>query len=166
MIKDQENTVSRDYWVIGLSLLIAALLQILPLPHALVWARPQWMYMVLIYWVMTTPYRIGVGIAWLIGILMDLLTGTLLGQQAFIYAAVAYLLITFHPRLAKFPLWQQALMVFILAMLNLAMQYVILSLAHKSAGAWTYWLSALTSVVIWPWLFLVLQECRLRFRMV
>jgi len=101
---------------------------------------------------------VGVGIAWMLGLVMDLLLGTVLGLHAVAYAIVAYLLVKFHPRFRNLPLWQQMLFVFILCALNLTMQYVLMSLLGHAPNTVAYWLPVVTSLLIWPWLWFLLRD--------
>jgi len=98
-------------WILFISLLIAFLLTALPLPH---WAndwRPAWVAMVLIYWCMALPERIGIGIAWCLGLLLDVQQGALLGQNALGLALIAYFVIQIHKQFRLFPLVQQSCLV-------------------------------------------------------
>ena len=144
--------------IVSLTFMSAMLLMIVPLPNWAIWARPEWVFLVLMFWIMEYPEQVGVGVAWAVGLLMDLLTGTILGLHAFVFTLITYLVIKFHPQLRNFPLWQQSLMIFVLAMLNLALQYWILGLIGTSPGTWAYWLPALTSINIWPWESMLLRE--------
>ena len=79
--------------VIVVTLCIAMLLTILPMPD---WARPfrpQWVTLVLLYWAIALPHRIGVGSGFLVGIVLDVLTGTLLGQHALGLTIVTFIAI-------------------------------------------------------------------------
>src|SRR3990167_4514568 len=111
----QEYSRGEEYIVMVLSLLIAMLLTVLPLPTWANWARPQWVFLVLLFWVMVRPSRVGVGSAFTV----DLLMGTFLGQHALAYSIVSYILIKFHPQLRAFPMWQQILMLGGVVLLNL-----------------------------------------------
>lgn len=75
-------TPQRGGLVILLSFILAFLLTVLPLPDWARFYRPQWSTLVLIYWTLASPYRVGVGIGWATGIVIDVITGTLLGQHA------------------------------------------------------------------------------------
>lgn len=160
-----EPSTGKIYGLIALSYLVAMVLTIIPLPGWVVWVRPQWVLMVTVFWVLRMPHYVGVGIAWLVGCVIDLLTGSLLGQHAFVFAIVAYLLIKFHSRLRSLPIWQQTIMVFVLLMFNLSMQFWLMNLSGTLPASWLYWLSALTSSIIWPWAYLILCEYELRFHL-
>ena len=75
------------------TLCVAMLLMILPMPD---WARPfrpQWVTLVLLYWAIALPHRVGVGSGFATGIVLDVLTGTLLGQHALGLSIVTFIAI-------------------------------------------------------------------------
>ena len=101
----------RGTWVILITFLVAMLLMILPLPE---WARPfrpQWVTLTLVYWCIALPHRFGVGTGFSLGIVLDVLTGTLLGQHALGLSLVAFIAVQLHARIRVFPFWQQSLAV-------------------------------------------------------
>ena len=74
-----ESTVKKTL-LIGLTFLGAMMLIVLPLPRWIIWFRPEWVFMVLIFWMIAVPDRIGIGIAWMIGLLLLLVAaGIILG---------------------------------------------------------------------------------------
>jgi len=156
-MKMRENRPARDTLVITLSFLVALVLTLLPLPVWAVWLRPQWVFMTLIFWAMYFPYRVGLGSAFAVGLVMDLATGTLLGQHALVYVLLLYLLHKFHSQPEIFPFWQQMLIVFALLAGNLSMQYGIFSLLDMTPH-YAFWWSLLTSTLLWPWISLLLRE--------
>ena len=151
-------------WVIGLSFVVALVLMLLPLPG---WAepyRPEWVLLVLIYWAIALPGRVGVGTGWVLGLLMDTLQGSLLGQHALALAVVAYLAIALHQRVRVFPLWQQALTELLLVGLKQLLVLWIRGGTGQVPTSWNYWLPSLTSMLLWPWVFIILRDMRRRFR--
>ena len=74
--------------VVG-TLIIGFILSQMPLPAMLVWWRPEWVAMLVIYWVMALPHRFGIGSAWMAGIVLDVLKGSLLGMNALSLTIVA-----------------------------------------------------------------------------
>lgn len=151
-------------WVIAATLVTALMMVIFPLPH---WAevyRPEWVTMVLIYWCMALPQRVGVGIGWLLGLLEDVLRGALLGQYALTLALVAYLTLVLHQRLRIYPLWQQSLVVLMLVALELMLVLWVQGIIGRPPGSWAYWLPAITSALLWPWMFVILRDIRRQFR--
>lgn len=147
-----------------LTFICALLLQMLPLPE---WAqnlRPDWVVLVLIYWCIALPERIGVGYGWLAGLMLDVAQGALLGQNALTLAVVAYLAIRLHQRLRLFPLWQQAVSALLLVTLHLMLVLWIKGATGQSSETWAYWLPALTSMLAWPPLFIILRGLRRGYR--
>ena len=154
-----ESMIQPNYILpISLSIFVGLFLQVLPLPETLVWFRPQWLFMILMYWAMVAPQRIGVGWAWTFGLLMDLLLSAPLGCHALSYALISYLLIKFHPQLKLFPLWQQLIMLLVLTFLNLLVQYCILNAVGIKPHAGLYWSSSVTSILFWPWIRYLLRD--------
>ena len=99
----------RGGMVIFFSIFIALVLAILPMPETLQSYRLQWLTLVLIYWCLAIPERVGVGVSFLAGIMLDIITGSLLGQHAMSLSVVAFITVKTHQRVRVFPPWQQAL---------------------------------------------------------
>jgi rod shape-determining protein MreD len=146
------------------TVLIGWVALILPLPTGLDHARPYLLALVLAYWVLEAPDRVGLGVCFLTGLVADVVSGTLLGEQALRLVVMAFLLQRFRARLRFFPLWQQALAILVL-LLN---DRVISEAVHFAVGArpspWIAWLAPVLGAALWPWLFLALDELRLRRR--
>ncbi len=151
-------------WAVVVSMLAALMLTTLPVPP---WAapwRPAWMALVLIYWCMAVPVRVGVGVGWILGIVLDISTGTLLGQHAFGLSIVAYTTHKLHQRVRVLPLWQQGLSVFGLILTYNMLELWINGVRGNPAGIMAYWTSPLTSMILWPWVFIILRDVRRRYR--
>lgn len=147
-----------------LSFIAALALNMLALPGWAEALRPDWIALVLIYWCIALPDRIGVGYGWLAGLTLDVANGAVLGQHALALSVVAYLGLRLHQRLRLFPLWQQSLSVLILVLLHLMLTLWIRGSVGLSTGTWTYWLPALTSMMLWPPIFLSLRRVRRAYR--
>ena len=151
-------------WLIYGSFLLALVFAILPLPEMVTAARPFLLAMLLADWIMEAPSKVGMGTAFLLGLLGDLMSASLLGEQALRLVVIAFLVQRFRARLRFFPLWQQAGAIGLL-MLN---DRVIVALVHWLVGApqagWASWLSWLLAMVLWPWLYVFLDMARLRAR--
>jgi rod shape-determining protein MreD len=155
---------ARGWWVILVSFFLAMILSILALPGLLPWEfgflRPDWMLLVLIYWVIALPHRVGLLTAWILGLLTDVLLGTLLGQHAVVFMIIAYVASNLYQRLRMFAVWQQSLVVFALVGLAQMINYWIEGLVGPKD--WSLWLllPALMSSLVWPWMFLLLRFLR------
>jgi len=142
------------------SFLLAMMLTSLPLPESVIIYRPDWLALVLIYWCMAIPGRIGIFTGWILGLTLDVMYGSLLGQNAMALSIIAYLVNVLHLRVRMFPLWQQSVLVFLLIIVHLAINAWVRGVSGQFNITWTYWMPALTSALIWPFLFIVLRDLR------
>jgi rod shape-determining protein MreD len=152
------NTRSR--LIIATSFLAALVLSILPWP---VWTeqfRPDWVALVLIYWCMALPTRVGVGTAWSVGLMLDVLYGSMLGENALAKSLIAFLAVRFHLQLRMFPRWQQAVVVLLLVAANNLLVLWIKNLAGQAPATWGYLTPSIVSMLLWPWLFVILRDIR------
>ena len=150
--------------VIATTFLIALLLTIMPLPDWMRYARPDWVGLVLIYWCLALPERVGVITGWFAGLLVDLLTGTLLGQHAMALSIVAYLTLKFHQRVRLFPVWQQAATVLVLLVLHQLLALWVSRFIGRPAPPWYYWAPSVTGMFVWPLIYITLRGLRRGFR--
>ena len=125
--------------VIIMTIIVAALLTLVPLPDSARYFRPEFVALTLIYWTMAVPRRVGISFSWSIGLLMDVLLGGALGLLAFSYALIVYLVLQFHLQLRQYPMWQQALIIFSLILL---LQILFVFTASYSIG-WSFWMPAI-----------------------
>jgi len=113
--------------------------------------------MVLIYWGMMVPERVNVGIAWILGLILDVLEGTLLGEHALALTIVVFLVVRMHTRLRMFPLLQQGISVFFLVLIYQLILFCIQGFIGMLPNSWLYWSSSLTSMLLWPWVFSIMR---------
>lgn len=151
-------------WVIILSFFVAYLLAIVPFPGWAMDYRPEWVPMVLIYWVMALPYRIGIGSAWFVGLILDILEGSILGLNAMALVIIAYVTLSLHLRMRMFSSLQQAGLVLVLVGLNLMLSHWLqIITAQTITSNMMFLMAAITSAVIWPSLFQLLRQTRRSF---
>ncbi len=146
--------------IIYLSLIVSLMLAILPLPLQLDPFRPDWVTVVILYWVLALPHRVNVGTAWVVGLILDLLLGSTLGVRALGLAVVTYIAAMNFQLIRNFSVWQQAVVV---GVLTLAGKLLVFWAEHLVADiqlqAQYFW-SILPSMIIWPWVFLILRRFR------
>jgi len=151
-------------WVIFLSFIFAFMLAIMPLP---VWAtawRPDWVAIILLYWCITIPRRVGMATAGLAGIVLDVLKNTLLGQNMLGLCLIAFFSLKIHLRMRLFPPWQQAMIVFwFITLINL-IDVWIQSLLGYSTLEINFIYPAITSFFLWPWLSIILREIQSTYK--
>lgn len=158
------NAVPGRHYVIYLSLLGGYLLSLLPLPEWTQIYRPQWLALILIYWCMALPERVGVGVGFVTGLLLDVLMGNLLGQHALGLSVVAYLALKLHLRVRVMPLRQQVFTVFILLLVERLLALWSTGAAGYPTPSLWYWLSPVIGMLLWPWVYRLLRGVRRRFR--
>lgn len=151
---------SQGGWVIIATLFVALILTIMPMPALAGPLRPPWTLLVLLYWSLALPNRVGIGVAWMTGLLQDVLVGTLLGAHGLAFAVAVYLSIQLYQRIRNFPLWQQAIPVLLLLLLVRLILLWIQELTGAGNPGWPYWLPAVTGTLLWPVVFSLLRFLR------
>ncbi len=149
--------------ICSLTIIIAFMLVIMPLPE---WARafrPDWVTLVIIYWIMALPASFGVTIAWLLGLMLDVSHGALLGQHAIGLAIIAYVVYSVHQRMRVASLLQQAILVFFLLMLKQLLVLWVYGIMGQAPDTALYFAPSLIGAVLWPWTYIILRDLRRRF---
>jgi rod shape-determining protein MreD len=144
-----------------LSVVAALLLNGLPWQGVWLILRPDFVAVVLLYWCMHKPARVGIGLSWAVGIIADVSDASLFGQHALAYAILAFGGVVLHHRLQMFDLRQQTTQVFGI----LALTYATYALVHWQVNGyvvWPFFLGCLTSTLLWAPLSLALQAVRQR----
>lgn len=139
------------------TLFAALLLNLLPWSGYGLWLRPDLVALVLLYWCIEQPRRVGFLAAWLMGLLMDVADGVLLGQHALAYSIVAYAGIVLHRRVRMFPLPLQVLHVIPLLLVNAAIVLLLRMAAGGDFPGLPYFLGALVGGVLWAPVSLLLK---------
>lgn len=138
------------HWVIALSVAIALLLNIVPLPLWAQWGRPEFVALVLLYWIIALPERVGIVIAWSVGLLQDIVEGAPLGQNALALAVLAYLALLLYQRLRMYTPLQQAGVIFVLVGLNQLLCNWVQTLTGTVSPNLLFLLPAMVSALLWP----------------
>ncbi len=154
---------SKGNIVIILSFVLAMLMNIMPIPELVAPFKPDWVAMVLVYWVMALPNRIGVFSAWCLGLVVDVLDGSLFGINALSLALVAFIVQLIFHRLRLFPRWKQAINVMVVVGINQMVVLLLSSLIHPININYTYWFSLIGTLIFWPWIFIILRDIRRNF---
>lgn len=144
-------------WFVLLTLLFGLLANIVPLSGIALVLRPDFLALVLLFWCIREPRLIGVGIAWFLGLMMDVADGTVFGQHALAYAVLAYSAEYFRRRVLRFPLWQQAAQVAVLLLFCSALVALVRIVGGAPLPRWNYAVGALTGALLWPVLTVLLQ---------
>jgi rod shape-determining protein MreD len=159
----RELSAPRGIWVIAASYLAALILTVWPLPQ---WAeafRPAWVPLVTIYWCLWLPERVGVIVAFFAGLLVDALSGTLLGEHAVALVLVAWAALWMHLQVRVFPWWQQCVVVLGILALHALVLFWVDGMLGYTIGAAMRWIPALVSAALWPWILQVMSRSQQRF---
>jgi rod shape-determining protein MreD len=142
-----------------MTILSAFLINILP------WGQwygvPDMVALVLVFWSIHQPRMVGIGLAFFMGLMMDVHDATLLGQHALAYTLLSYFAIMIHRRVLWFPMATQALHILPLLVMAQAVQLVVRMFVSGKFPGWLYFLESLTATAVWPlvsWLLLAPQR--------
>jgi rod shape-determining protein MreD len=118
------------------------------------WGRAAWvpdlLAVVLVFWSVHQPLRIGVGVAFFFGLMMDMHQGALLGQHALAYSVLGYFAISMHRRLLWFPVPTQAVQIFPLLLAMHLLQLAVRMIAGGTLPGWSYLLAPVIEAMLWP----------------
>jgi rod shape-determining protein MreD len=148
----------RGGWAVLLSQAAALFLTILPMPAPVEDWRPQWMALTLIFWCLALPHRVGVFWGFGAGLALDVATGTLLGHHALGLSVLAYVAVELHQRVRIFPLWQQALFVWVLLLVERLLSLWVLGATGQPTPTLFYWAPTFLGFLLWPWVSAVLRD--------
>lgn len=145
------------------SYVVALVLMVMPLPTFLEPWRPDWITLVLIYWLMAVPHRVGFGTVLILGLLTDILMGSTFGVYAVALIIVAYPVLRHFQRIRHYSFMQQAIIVGVLILVKRIIVYEIEHVLNDAVFNLPYLYPVLSSIVLWPWLFLVMRRFRRRY---
>ena len=152
---------ARRGWLLPVSVVLALLLGLLPLPPMVQPLRPYWLALVVAFWVIEDPDRAGLGFAFLIGVLGDLAFGGVLGEQALRLTVMAFILQRFRAQVRFFPLSQQALVIGGLLLNDRVVSAAVHLMLDEPQLPWSYWWAPLLGMVLWAPLFVLLDALRI-----
>ncbi|MEC8208566.1 MAG: rod shape-determining protein MreD [Pseudomonadota bacterium] len=155
---------SRHFLLIAISIFFALVMALMPLPISFEPYRPDWVLMVLMYWSLAVPHRLNIGTAWVVGLLMDLASGSPLGVNSLTYSVCIFITASNFQKIRNFSLWQQSILVALFLTLYHLMQFW---LNHFLMGIYFsphYLWPVLTGMLCWWWIFLILRKYRRHFR--
>jgi len=129
---------------------IAAALAFNLLPWQSVRGVPDLLALVLVFWCVHQPRKMGIGLAWMLGLVMDASNGVLFGQYALAYAALAYAAQALHRRILRFPLWQQAAHVLVLLLGSQVLMLTVRMIAGATYPGLSFFAGSLLAAALWP----------------
>lgn len=158
------NRIAHNYWMIWVTLFVGLLLQIMPWTSSFYMIKPHWLMLITIYWILALPHRVGIWTAFLVGIILDLFSGTVLGVHAFIFSIISYLVIFRFQLIRNLALWQQAFIILGLSLLyDLLLLIFQITIYQMITISPLIFLSSFVDALVWTWLFLLLRQIRRGF---
>lgn len=152
--------ISFNFLVIPLSLMVGLVLMMLPLPEWTQIYRPDWVALILIYWSMALPKKVGLWFAFVMGLFVDVTQGTLLGQHSLALVLITFINFNFHQRIRVMSLGRQALYVLSLLLVNQFTVIWIEGMLGSDPPGMAFIAAPLIGMAIWPWVFIVLRDIR------
>ncbi len=150
MIEDRPQRILLPVKVsfMALTTLLALLFNLLPWRD--VTGLPDLLALVIAFWCVHQPRRMGIGAAWALGLMMDAANGALLGQHAFAYSVLAFAAIQLNRRILWFSIWPQALHVLLML---LGSQLLMLAVRLAAGGAFpgfVWFAGSGIAALLWP----------------
>ncbi len=135
----------------------------MPMPITVDSFRPDWVLIVVLYWSMALPNKVNVITAWVLGFILDVLLGSVLGVHAAAMAISVYIAAVNYQKIRNFSLWQQALIVAVLSALYNLLTFWMEHFLTQVPFLVSYLYPVITSMIVWPWAFLLLRKVRRHF---
>jgi rod shape-determining protein MreD len=145
-----------------LSVLVALVLSVLPLPSWLAILRPAFLVLTVLYWSIVAPRAGGLALGFVAGVALDVFQGTVLGQHALALTVITYVAVREHQKIRSKPLFQQALIVFGALVVY---EFVLFAIDGWSGHPMTSpvrWAHTLTGALIWPLAVVLLDRAHSR----
>src|SRR3954468_1776389 len=135
---------------IAATFVAALLVNLLPWSGGWLYVKPDFVALVVLYWCIQQPRKVGFTAAWLLGLLMDVAEGSLFGQHALAYSVLAFAGIVLHRRVLMFTMRDQILHVIVLLFLNNAIVLAVRMFAGAGFPGYSYFAGSLTAAALWP----------------
>ncbi|MDE1166907.1 MAG: rod shape-determining protein MreD [Pseudomonas sp.] len=156
------GTREKNGWFVWFTFVIGLLLSVSPLPQFMEILRPLWLALLLAFWSLALPHKVGMTTAFVLGLAEDVLYGTLLGQNAMILTLITFLIMSLAQRMRMFPMWQQCLVILVVFGLAQLAQLWLSALTGNRQPTLALLLPALMSALLWPWVSYALRGLRRR----
>jgi rod shape-determining protein MreD len=141
-----QRPVSRVF--VGFTILLAWLSEMLP------WGQSPWVpdlvALVLVFWNIHQPRKVGIGVAFLVGLLVDVHASSLLGERALTYSLLSFGAISLHRRVLWFATLGQMLHVGLLMLSAVTVSWLIRAALGAAEASWSIWLAPVASTLLWP----------------
>lgn len=136
----------------------------MPLPLSVDAFRPDWVLVVLLYWCLALPTRVNVITAWVLGFVLDVLLGSTLGVHAAGMGIAVYIIADNFQKIRNFSVWQQAMIIGVLSALYHLIVFWLQRFLNDAVFLPSYLYPTVTTIIVWPWAFLLLRKIRRNFK--
>lgn len=164
MSESRRSSPSSVFVAVSLSTFVALVLTIVQVPDWLFYFWPDWTALVIVYWALVLPNRVGAFVAFIIGTILEVLFVRKFGVLGLGLAILAFIVNSAHLQLRVLSIWQQTLfMVLLIGFFKLLTGWLYGIMTDFTITA-EYWYSLLGSMVIWPFTYILLEELRRKAR--
>ena len=154
------STTRQRTWIPFATVFFAMVLLVIPAPELIRDFLPDWVSLVLIYWALALPTRMGVSLAWLAGLAVDLFTLGIPGAHALSKAVLVYVVKILALRVRAYPLWQQSVMVMLLLGLEVLVLAIVDIVTEGGLGVLHRWTAVIVGGLAWPLVYVALRRSR------
>lgn len=138
------------FLMIGFSFFLALVLSLFPLPVEYTWLKPNWVLLVLIYWVLSVGSKVGVFTGFCVGLAIDILDDLTLGTTALIFALTAFIAGLFKNKFRVAGPWQHFVILFLIVAFANLMRLWLKMLVGNLPENYSFWVTTLVTIVVWP----------------
>lgn len=145
-------------WFSLICIFVAALvLELAPWPAALHYFKPAWLVLALLYWSLFLPQKVSIGWGFILGLVWDVILGSVLGIHALVLSVATYIIAANHQLLRNLSLFQQSLLVILFVFLLRFSIFLLEFLIHTADFHWQNIFGAIISGILWPWVYLLFR---------
>ena len=132
-----------------LSIIVAFMLTMIPVREEWLLYRPEWVALTLIHWSLVAPKHMSFIVAWVAGLLVDALYGSIIGQHALGFTIVVFMSMRMRTRLVVDNIFQQFLILFLVLGTYMLVNLWILGITGEAPHGWVYWYPVIVSLLGW-----------------
>jgi len=133
-----------------LSLVLAFALTILPIRAEWIVYRPEWIALTFVHWGLVSPNKSSLTLAWFVGLMIDAVYGSIIGQHALGFTIVLFITLRTRSRLVLDSFFQQMFLLCLVLGTYLLINLWILGITGNSPSGWSYWITVCSSLIVWP----------------
>lgn len=152
------------WWAMIFSAMVALALMIVPLPQWLFFFWPDWIVLIVVYWALYTPDRMGPLIGFIIGIFLEVLFVRQFGVESLGLATLALIVNNSNKQLFILSIWQQTIVVGLFVALFKLITGWLYGLVSDFTITLEYWYSIIGAMLVWPFMIILLNELRHKYR--